>query len=189
MRHRRSIAVPVRLIIGLLKGLLLGGLIGYGLAAAGFGVPGALVAYLGAAVTGMLVALVAGKPIWADGARIEVGMKALAGALLAPGLMWLARHFLTMDLPLDLGIVPGLEALAGKSVALGTFAITSLGLVAAVLAGFYDADNQPVKADKQASKHSAGSGARIEASATASRDAQAELEAQEAEAAQQRRKS
>ena len=57
--------MAVRLILGLLKGLILGGLVGYGLAAAGFGVPGALVAYASAAPVGVLVAAVAVKPIWA----------------------------------------------------------------------------------------------------------------------------
>ena len=44
----------VRLVKGLIKGLVLGGLLGYGLAAAGFGVPGAVVAYLAAVVTGVV---------------------------------------------------------------------------------------------------------------------------------------
>ena len=56
-------------------------------------------AYLGAALTGVLIGLVAGKPIWAKDAKIEAGMKAFVGALLATGLMYAARRFLTMPFP------------------------------------------------------------------------------------------
>jgi hypothetical protein len=180
--------VLLRLFIGLVKGLILGGLIGYGIAAIGFGAPGALVAYLGAAVVGMLVALVAGKPIWVEDARIEVGMKAAAGATLAPGLMWLSRHFLTMGLPFDAGVLPGLEALQGQSLAVGTFAVTSLALVAAVLAGFFDADNQP-KPEGAAKKGAGASKKRIAAARPDGAAAEAEAEQAEAEVSQRRRES
>lgn len=178
--------VPVRLLIGLLKGLVLGGLVGYGVAALGFAAPGALIAYGGAAVVGMLMALVAGKPIWANDARIEVGMKAIAGALIGPGFMWLARHFLTMDLPVDPQLFPGV-ALQGP-VALGTFAITSLAMVAALLGGFYDADNQPSKADGEAPP-AGGAKKRIAAQADAGKLDLEELEDEEADLAEQTKKS
>jgi len=131
--------MPLRLLVGLIKGILLGGLIGYGLAAAGLTILPAWVAYGGAAVVGLLVALVAGKPIWAEDARIEVGAKAVAGIVVAPGLMALVRHFLEVGLPLSPTVLPGVAAADG--VTLGTFAVTSFALVAAVLAGFFDADN------------------------------------------------
>lgn len=132
--------MPLRLVLGLLKGLLLGGLVGYALAAAGLAAPSAWIAYPAAAVVGVLIATVAGKPIWAKDARIEVGMKAAAGAILAPGLMWLARSFLTLGLPFDASLLPGVSATGAT---LGTFAVTSLALVAALLGGFFEADNQP----------------------------------------------
>lgn len=140
----------LRLLIGLVKGLVLGGLLGFGLAKIGFVVPGALVAYLGMAVVGMLVALVAGKPIWAQGSRIEVGMKAAAGALLAPALLYAVRRWITPGLPFDPAVM-GLEATGAT---LGTFAVTSYALVAAVIAGFFDADNDPNEKndEKQAGK-------------------------------------
>jgi hypothetical protein len=124
----------LRLLFGLVKGLVVGGLLGLGLVQLGMGTPGALVAYLGAAAAGVIVGLVAGKPIWAEGGRIEAGLKAGVGALLAMGLMWLSRSFLA-------GVGLGFAGLS--SAALGTYAVTSLGLVAAVLGGFYDADNTP----------------------------------------------
>ena len=180
--------MPVRFILGLLKGLILGALVGYGLAAVGFGLPGVLVAYGSAALLGVLVALVAGKPIWAKDARIEVGMKAVAGALLAPGILWLVRHFIGMQLPFDAGALPGLEALAGQTPAVGMFAVTSMALVASVLAAFYDVDNEPESKSSASKARGAASTQRIASSST-SGDAEAELEAAEAEAAQQKRRS
>ncbi len=180
--------MPVRLLLGLIKGLVLGGLVGYGLAAAGLGLPGALVAYGSAALVGVLAALFAGKPIWAKGARIEVGMKAVAGALLAPGLLWPVRHFLGMALPFDAGALPGLEALAGQNPAIGLFAVTSLALVGAVLAGFYDLDNQPHKEAAEAKSSGASAGKQRIATTAASDDAQAEREAADAESAQKKQR-
>jgi hypothetical protein len=182
--------VLTRLLIGLLKGLVLGGLVGYGLAAAGL--TWGWLAYAAAAVTGLLVALFAGKPIWAPDARIEVGMKATVGALLAPLLLLAVRSFLTMGLPFDPSTLPGLESLATEGLTLGTFSVTALALVAAALGGFYDADNSPEpKADNKAAgkKSSAPAAKRIEAAAPDAGLAAAELEAAEAEAAQRKRRS
>lgn len=133
-----------RLIVGILKGLVVGSLIGFGLLKLGMAFPGAVVAYLAAALTGVLVGLVAGKPIWAKDARIEAGMKAGVGALLGLGLMFAARKWLTMPVPAGLLSVTGASAQAEAGTAtLGAFAMTSLAAIAAVLGGFYDADNTP----------------------------------------------
>jgi hypothetical protein len=173
-----------RLLTGLIKGILIGGLVGYGLAAAGLS--WGWLAYIMAAVSGILVALVAGKPIWSEGARIEVGMKAAAGALLGPGLLWLARSFLTMPLPFDPSQLPALSSLATKGLTLGTFSITALALVAAVLGAFYDADNQPKAADDSKSKAKGGAKKRIDAgTSSAAREAEAEA-AEEDSAAEAR---
>lgn len=133
-----------RLLVGILKGLVLGGLLGFGLLKLGLAFPPAVVAYLAAAVTGILIGLVAGKPIWAKDARIEAGMKAGVGALLGLGLMFAARRWLTMEVPAGLLTVTGAvaPAEAGKG-SLGNFAMTSLAAIAAMLGGFYDADNTP----------------------------------------------
>lgn len=135
-----------RLVFGLVKGLVIGGLLGFALAKIGLVAPGALVAYLAAAVTGALVGLVAGKPIWASEARIEAGLKAAVGAIVAMGLMWLTRSFLTFGIPFDLGALSEANRSlheTGAHGTLGGLAVTSLALVAAVLGGFYDADNTP----------------------------------------------
>jgi hypothetical protein len=176
-----------RFVMGLIKGLIIGGLIGYGLAVAGMATPGALIVYPLAAAVGIFVALFAGKPIWAKGARIEVGMKAGAGAILAPGLMWLVRQFLTMNVPFDVSSLPGLDAVAGTP-EIGMFVVSSLAVVAALLAGFYEADNQPQPQEEgaatptQKKRVAAGDGGRA-AEAEA-----AEVEAAEAEAASRKRK-
>ena len=131
----------VRLLIGIVKGLVVGGLLGLGIAQLGFVAPGAVIAYLGAAVAGILIGLVAGKPIWAKDAKIEAGMKAFVGALLGAGLMYAVRRWLAVPLPLAIG--PLGEVGPGAVGTLGGLAITSLALVAAVLGGFYEADNTP----------------------------------------------
>lgn len=166
-----------RLIVGILKGLVLGSLIGFGLLKLGMAFPSAVVAYLAAALTGVLIGLVAGKPIWAKDARIEAGMKAGVGALLGLGLMFAARRWLTMPVPEGLLSVTGATAQAEAGAAsLGTFAMTSLAAIAAVLGGFYDADNtpEPEKAEGKDEKKPAGSKARI-AQAPADEDLEDEL--------------
>src|SRR5690606_31409635 len=109
---------------------------------------------------------------------IEVGMKAGAGALLAPGLMWLVRRFLTMSMPFDVSSLPGLDNVHGTP-AVGLFAITSLAAVAGLLAGFYDADNQPEP--EQPAAAAKGSKKRVATDDAGAAEAEAaELEAAEA---------
>jgi hypothetical protein len=67
--------------------------------------------------------------------------------------MFAVRRWLTMPLmpalPDALGATKQIEA-AGGAVTLGQFSMTSLATIAAVLGGFYDADNtpEPESADK-----------------------------------------
>lgn len=129
-----------RLLIGIVKGLLIGTLLGVGLAQIGAAVLSAwYIAYPAAALAGVLVGLVAGKPIWAKDARIEAGMKAVVGAILASVMMFAAQRWLTMGVPALLSGIPG--GLVDASGTLGTLAVTSLALIAALLGGFYEADN------------------------------------------------
>jgi len=153
-----------RLLIGLVKGLLIGALLGFGLAKLGLGAPIGLIAYPAAALCGVLVGLVAGKPIWAKDAKIEAGMKAFVGAILGAGLMFAARKWLTMEVALPL---QGLVEAKAASGALGMLAITSLAMITAVLGGFYEADNDPSESDGGAStgKRVAADGPRVGASA------------------------
>lgn len=173
-----------RLLIGIVKGLIVGGLVGFGLAKLGLAAPGAVVAYLAAAVVGVLVGLIAGKPIWAKDAKIEAGAKAFVGALLGAGLMWAARRWLTLPLPLSLGPLaapnPSLNELPGTAGTFGGLAITSLAAVAALLGGFYEADNTPEpeesKASASATKPEAKGTRRIAQAAPADEEFEAELD-------------
>nr|QVV57672.1 hypothetical protein [Myxococcales bacterium] len=147
-----------RLIVGILKGLIVGGLIGFGLVKLGMAVPISVVAYIAAAVTGVVVGLIAGKPIWAKDAKIEAGMKAFVGALLGAGLMFAARRWIHVPLVLPeaatnaLGVTRQIQA-SEQALTLSSFAMTSLAMVAAVLGGFYDADNTPEpEGEKQQAK-------------------------------------
>jgi hypothetical protein len=133
--------MATRLLLGLFKGLLVGGLVGLALAKLGFGAPIAIVAYLSAALTGVLVGLVAGKPIWAKDAKIEAGMKALAGALVGAGLLYAARRWLTMEVPEPLARLSAPAGAEPAATTVGQLSTTSLALVAALLGGFFDADN------------------------------------------------
>ncbi len=153
-----------RLLFGLVKGLVVGGLVGFALAKAGFVAPAAIVAYLSAAATGVLVGLVAGKPIWAKDAKIEAGMKAVVGALVGAGLLWAVRRWLgAIPLPFSLGTLSAPNLSMHETSGYGTLgglSLTSLPIVASILGAFYDVDNTP--ADD-------GDDKKIEASASAPR--------------------
>jgi hypothetical protein len=141
-----------RLLYGLFFGLFVGALLAAavikGLGMVAFtGTGGAVLAYVFAAVTGVLVGLVAGKPIWASGGQIEAGLKATAGALVGAGAMFAMRRWLTLDLDLhSLGLGP----LAAQEA--GMLPATTLPLIAAVLGAFYEADNTPSEGDEKAPK-------------------------------------
>jgi hypothetical protein len=172
-----------RLLIGIVKGLLVGGLLGFALAKLGIAAPGAVVAYLAAAVAGVLVGLIAGKPIWAKDAKIEAGMKAFVGALLGAGLMYAARRWLTMPLPVTLGPLSEANTSLGEAATstgtIGGLAITSLAAIAGLLGGFYEADNDPADgehAPEGNAKRAPTSGKRIAAN-DAGEEADEELDA------------
>jgi hypothetical protein len=128
-----------RLFVGLVLGLVVGGLVAVGLVQGlhqtlfGADTMGALFAYLSAAVTGVLTGLVAGKPIWAAGARIEAGLKAFFGALLAAGLMFALRQWAG-------GVHLPVTELTPEGAVIGSLPIASLPVVAALLGGFFEID-------------------------------------------------
>jgi hypothetical protein len=134
-----------RLLLGLVIGLLMGGLVAAGLVAglgqATFlGTGGVVLAYLAAALTGVLTGLVAGKPIWATGAKIEAGLKAFFGALLAAGLMFAMRQWAGgLHAPITT-ITPG-DPVTGLPLSLGDLPAAALPIIAALLGGFFELDN------------------------------------------------
>lgn len=143
-----------RLIVGLVIGILVGGLAGYGLFQV---LPTAMAGALGyafAAATGVLVGLVAGKPIWAPEARIEAGLKAVVGALLAMGILFGIR-FLGVTIP-SIAEIPSAE--------IGRHAIASLATIATLLSVFYELDN--TGGDEQPKTRVAGEKARIASNGT-----------------------
>jgi hypothetical protein len=130
-----------RILLGVLKGAVVGGALGalvvFGLSMSVFP---AWLAYIAAVVAGALTGLVAGRPIWAKDARIEAGLKSLAGAVIAALGMFAVRQWLT--LPLDLGSV-------GKGL-VGDLPIASLPLITAVLGLLFEVDNTGDDGEKNA---------------------------------------
>jgi hypothetical protein len=74
----------VRVILGLLKGAIVGGGIGYGLLRLGWTT--AILAYLGCAVVGALVGVVAGRAPWKAETIWTPVVKAIVGAIIGVGL-------------------------------------------------------------------------------------------------------
>jgi hypothetical protein len=128
-----------RLIIGLLLGGVIGAVIaavlvqGMGMTTFAASTLGAAGAYLAAAATGILTGLVAGKPIWAADGKIEAGLKAFFGTLLALGAMFALRTWAKVDLDL--------RALKAGEGLIGNLPAASLPIIAAVLGGFFELDN------------------------------------------------
>jgi len=118
------------LIWAIFVGLLIGGGAG---ALAAYASATAPLLYLLAVGTGVLVGLVAGKPIWAEGARIEAGLKAVFGAAVGAGLLYALRSWVSVGLDLSL-----LKLGQGP---IGTNPVLALPLVATALALLYEVDN------------------------------------------------
>lgn len=150
-----------RLLVGLFIGLVIGAALaavlikGLSLPLFATGAGGAALAYLFAAVTGVVVGLIAGKPIWASGGQIEAGLKAFFGALLGAAGMFALRRWVTV--PVDLSSI---GAGAGS---LGELPALTLPIIAAVLGGFYEIDNtpEPEKKDDKDAKPASKSGSKV----------------------------
>ena len=128
-----------RLVVGLIIGLFMGALVaaalikGLGIVSFADGAAGTAMAYVFAAVTGMLTGLVAGKPIWSSNGKIEASLKAFFGALLAAGGMFALQHWVTASV--------NLEALGAGSGAIGLLPAASLPAVGALLGMVFEVDN------------------------------------------------
>jgi hypothetical protein len=181
----------------LFVGLFLGGIIGAIFAAIlvqGLGVMsfadstlGAAGAYLAAAVVGVLTGLVAGKPIWSADGKIEAGLKAFFGALIALGGMFVLRQW--VHIPVDLH---ALKASNGPT-DLGQLPAVSLPIIAAVLAGFFELDNSGAQDKKEEEKAGAGpksaaGGKKVRVGAGEEESADEESEEKEEEAAQAKKR-
>lgn len=158
-----------RLLVGLMIGIVAGAAMGFGLMQLLANPMSGALGYAFAAITGVLVGLVAGKPIWAKGALVEAGLKAFIGALLACGMLFGLR-FVPFTLP----------GFAGAPAALlGQHAFGALAAVATLLAVFYEIDN--TGGDAEAVDKNAPTRKRVEGPASKKPAAAAELDAGEEE--------
>ncbi|MSP62037.1 MAG: hypothetical protein EXR72_17235 [Myxococcales bacterium] len=83
----------LRAIVGLIKGLVVGGGVGYGLVVSGMAESGAL-AYVACALVGALVGVVCGRAPWKSETIWTPVVKMIVGAVIGGGLCALGRHFL-----------------------------------------------------------------------------------------------
>jgi hypothetical protein len=174
-----------RLLVGLMLGLVIGVVIAValvqGLNVSFMTTGGAVLAFLSAAAAGALTGLVAGKPIWSSEGKIESGLKAVFGAVLALGGMWALRHFGTM--PLDL---TAFKAGAGP---LGELPMTSLPIITGVLGAFFEMDNTPAaeKDEKDKAGDKKANGAKVRVASEDTSDEEEEAEEEEAPKAKKKR--
>lgn len=124
-----------RLVVGALKGLVLGALaaaaVVYGMKLVSF--DGALLAYACAALLGALTGLLTGKPVWAPEAKVEALLKSAVGILLACAALFGLRKWLAV--PIDLSSYD-----AGSGV-VGQLPAATLPLIAAFLGAVFELDN------------------------------------------------
>ena len=132
-----------------------------------------LLAYVAALVTGAVVGLVAGKPIWARGAGIEALLKTFFGALLGAGGMFLLRKFADFPFPLDLTRF-GLAA--GKTADLVYVALPAVATVLSVLFELDNTDPPAEKGPRVAGKPAVAKAGALSAARTEPRDAEEEEE-------------
>lgn len=123
-----------RLLLGLSEGLVIGLALGVACARGlGLGSPGAVVAAALGALSGFVVGLVAGRPIWARNAKTEAFLKAGAGALGGFGLSFALRRWLQVEVDLSafsLGAGPA-----------GQLPVLVLPAVSTALAFFFELDD------------------------------------------------
>lgn len=143
--------------IGLIKGLLVGSLV---LSALLFGLKMVAVpvwaAYLLAVGIGGLTGLVAGKPIWQQDARIEAGLKAVAGMVLGAFGLFALNKWAPAGLMAPGALasaLPAKAAQAGQVVpALTGVSLAFLPALTMVLGLLFELDNTPAPEEKKEAK-------------------------------------
>ncbi len=127
-----------RLLVGLLLGTVIGvaaaAALVFGLRVTVFdGTGGSFEAYGAALAVGVLAGLITGKPIWVSDAKVEAGLKAVFGALLAAaGMFALRRWAPEVSLPGPMG--------TGAPVPLGNLP-AALAVLGATLGALFELDN------------------------------------------------
>jgi hypothetical protein len=175
----------VGIVIGLVVGAIAAGAVIKGLGVLSFATAnlGTMLAYVAALATGAFVALVAGKPFWAKGAWIEVGLKAFFGSLLAAGGMFALRRW---------GMMPvNLASFGAGSGALGYLPAASLPIIATVLSVFFEIDNTNAPEEAAPAKAAGKTQVRVAASAgkAGARASKDEVESEEEPAASKKLRS
>jgi hypothetical protein len=124
----------VGLVLGTVVGVAAAAALVFGLKVTVFdGAGGSFEAYGAALAVGVLAGLITGKPIWASDAKVEAGLKAVFGALLAAGGMFALRRWAPeVSLPGPFG--------TGAPVAAGDLP-ASLALLGASLGALFELDN------------------------------------------------
>jgi hypothetical protein len=162
-----------RLFVGLFLGAVIGAVFAavliQGLHMATFG---AVMAYLSAVVTGVVTGLVAGKPIWSADGKIEAGLKAFFGGLLALGGMFALRQWVHAEI--------NLNSINAGYAEVGWLPAASLPLIAGLLAAFFELDNT---GEKEAEKKEEKSPAKASGKVRIAKDEDADEEEEEEEAA------
>jgi hypothetical protein len=178
-----------RLIVGLFLGAVVGAILaavlvqGLGVVSFDTWALGAAGAYLSAAVTGLVTGLVAGKPIWSADGKMEAGLKAFFGGLLALGGMFVLRQWVhtTVDLT-------AMKASFGPA-EIGQLPAVSLPIIAAVLAGFFELDNDGSTAESEGDGEGKGKkalAAKVRVESDDAEDADEDEEKEEASAKKRR---
>jgi hypothetical protein len=150
----------VGIVIGVVVGAIAAAAVIKGLHMALFAATtgGTLMAYVAALATGAFVALVAGKPVWAKGAWIEVGLKAFFGSLLAAGGMFALRKWGVMSV--------NFNSFGAGEGAIGYLAATALPIIATVLSIFFEIDNTDAPSEQAPAKAAGKAQVRVAASAS-----------------------
>jgi hypothetical protein len=129
----------VRVLIGLIKGSIVGGGVGYGLLR--LGASGGLLAYVGCVAVGALVGLVCGRAPWRSDTIWTPIVKMVVGGLIGLGLAFVGTRFLP-DATLHL-----------QGVDVGTRSAPFLALAVGVLYGIFvevdDGGGKPESAPRQ----------------------------------------
>jgi hypothetical protein len=128
-----------RLILGMVVGLLVGAALAFGLIrlteTTGLGgIMSAIAAFGAAAVAGALTGILAGKPIWAEGAKVEAGLKAFFGAVLGVGALFVLQRW---------GGDISTPQWLGGTAPIGDLPGVSLPLIAGGLGALFGLDNVP----------------------------------------------
>jgi hypothetical protein len=124
----------LRVVLGLLKGAVVGGVLGF--AALKLGVGGGAAGFLTYALIGGLVGMVCGKPPWRQDTFWTSAIKGVVGVGVGVGLFWLGRKLLGgmhVSLPASLGVPPD-RSIAELPIILGP-------LVGAIWGGIVEIDD------------------------------------------------